>query len=182
MSYYFPASPQCHASWMACSALLMSWHYLTGDWHGGIGLGVTGSCQIGVAAKQESTNTYIISVTFSIWKKHILWPWIPSPPPPPHPHPKHTCTFHMLVILMKKSTTPKAWFTLASDRDGSGDEDRSTKAHTKPVKQRQNKSKQTLPFSYVLSPFYRVCREFYASVSVSASIYAASVNHEALIE
>ena len=57
-----------------------------------------------------------------------------------------------------------------SDGDGSGDV--STKFHTNPVKRRRNRRKQTLPFSSVPSPFYRVCMELRSFVSVSV----ASVN------
>ena len=59
-----------------------------------------------------------------------------------------------------------------SDGDGSGDGRGSTKSHINPVKWRRSRGKQTLLFSSVPSPFYRVCMEFRASVSVSV----ASVN------
>ena len=63
--------------------------------------------------------------------------------------------------------------SLVHTSDGDG----STKSHyTNPVKRRQNRRKQTLPFSPVPSPFYRVCMEFRASISVSASVPVASVN------
>ena len=63
-----------------------------------------------------------------------------------------------------------------SDGDGSGDGDGSTKFHINSVKRRRNRRKETLPFSSVPSPFYRVYIEFRASVSVSASVSVASVN------
>ena len=55
-----------------------------------------------------------------------------------------------------------------SNGDGSGDGDVSTKFHTNPVKRRRNRRKQTLPFSSVSSPFYRVCMELRSSVSVAS--------------
>ena len=51
---------------------------------------------------------------------------------------------------------------------GDGDGDGSTKFHTNPVKRRRNRRKQTLPFSSVPSPFYRVYMEFRASGSVAS--------------
>ena len=50
------------------------------------------------------------------------------------------------------------------------------KIHTNLVKWRQNIREQKGLFSSVLSPFYRVCMGFCASVSAPASISAASVN------
>ena len=58
---------------------------------------------------------------------------------------------------------------LGSHYNGSGDRGQSMKFHTNPVNQRHRR-KQTLPFSSVPSPFYRVCMEFHASVFTSISI------------
>ena len=69
-----------------------------------------------------------------------------------------------------------------SDGDWSGDGDGSTKSHTNPVKRRRNRRKQTLPFSSLPYPFYRVCMKCRASVSVSASVSVASVNQVCKVE
>ena len=62
-----------------------------------------------------------------------------------------------MTLQFNNSWTYLSWFTLAME----------TETETE-----ARNSIQTLPFSYVLSPSYRVCMEFCASASVSI----ASVN------
>ena len=67
-------------------------------------------------------------------------------------------------LLRKMARFPKACLSLVHTNGGDG----STKFHTNPIKRRRNRRKKTLPFSSVPSPFYRVCIELCASVSVAS--------------
>ena len=95
----------------------------------------------------------------------------------PTMYPKGWCCSHGLFgslhIASQHNTPHQArQLSLVHTSDGDG----STKFHTNSVKRRRNRRERKGFFSSVPSPFYRVCMEFCASVSVSPSVSVASVN------
>ena len=68
--------------------------------------------------------------------------------------------------------------TLVHTCDGDGTGDGSTKFHTNPVKWRRNRRERKDLFSSVPFPFYRVCMEFRASVSMFISVSVASAGEK----